>query len=192
MDDLSRFCCLYSECPDYGKRGAGNLTVPHRYGPEKSRRMLRCLTCKARFSERKGTPPVRCPASPGDDRIGVGARRRGLWRAADRTALPGRPNTVARYSQIAGEHAKAAHDELVGLFPPERPRSSSMRSGRSSPRRRRTATGAIRPTTTRGITGTTSPWTPSTGSSSPSCPAPGRSRIPRGWSRCSADGRAGG
>jgi hypothetical protein len=31
-DDLSRFCCLNPACPDYGKRGAGNLTVPMRYG----------------------------------------------------------------------------------------------------------------------------------------------------------------
>ena len=56
MDNLSRFCCLNYDCPDHGKRGAGNLTVTGRYGPEKARRMLRCRTCKARFSERKGTP----------------------------------------------------------------------------------------------------------------------------------------
>jgi LacI family transcriptional regulator len=33
MDDLSRFCCLNSDCPEHGKRDAGNLTVTHRYGP---------------------------------------------------------------------------------------------------------------------------------------------------------------
>ena len=54
-DDLSRFCCLNPDCPDYGKRGHGNLTVPLRYGPQQWR-LLRCRTCKARFSERKGTP----------------------------------------------------------------------------------------------------------------------------------------
>ncbi len=31
MDNLSRFCCLNSDCPDYGKRGAGNLTVTGLY-----------------------------------------------------------------------------------------------------------------------------------------------------------------
>ena len=31
MDDLSRFCCLNFDCPEYGKRGAGNLTVTSRY-----------------------------------------------------------------------------------------------------------------------------------------------------------------
>ena len=56
MDDLSRFCCLNCDCPEHGKRGAGNLTVTHRYGPAKTRRLLRCRACKARFSERKGTP----------------------------------------------------------------------------------------------------------------------------------------
>ena len=56
MDDLSRFCCLNSACPDHGERGIGNLTAPDRYGPDKSRRILRCRTCKSRFSERKGPP----------------------------------------------------------------------------------------------------------------------------------------
>ena len=56
MDDLSRFCCLNSRCPEHGKRGAGNLTVTLRSRPEKAKRMLRCRACKARFSERKGTP----------------------------------------------------------------------------------------------------------------------------------------
>jgi hypothetical protein len=30
MDDLACFCCLNPSCPDYGKRGHGNLTVPMR------------------------------------------------------------------------------------------------------------------------------------------------------------------
>ncbi len=49
MDDLSRDCCMNSDCPDHGKRGgAGNLTVTGRYGLEKARRMLRCRTCPVR------------------------------------------------------------------------------------------------------------------------------------------------
>jgi hypothetical protein len=54
-DDLSRFCCQNDDCADYGQRGQGNLTVCMRYGPQQ-RRLLYCKTCKARFSERKGTP----------------------------------------------------------------------------------------------------------------------------------------
>jgi len=56
LDDLPRFCCQNSECPDYGKRGGENLSVCGHYGPNEQWRMLRCRTCKARFSERKGTP----------------------------------------------------------------------------------------------------------------------------------------
>ena len=49
-------CWLNSGCPEHGKRGAGNLTLTSRDGARKERRMLRCSACKARFSERKGTP----------------------------------------------------------------------------------------------------------------------------------------
>ena len=55
MDDLAIFCCQYPDCLDYGKRGHGNLTVCGHYGTQK-RRLLYCKSCKARFSERKGTP----------------------------------------------------------------------------------------------------------------------------------------
>ena len=118
MDDLSRFCCLNPLCPEHGKRGAGNLTVPHRYGPGKSRRMLRCRTCKARFSERKGTPlfDSRLPPERAESVLehvaeGCGVRQTGRLCRVD-------PNTVARYSRIAGGHAKDLHDELVALSPP--------------------------------------------------------------------------
>jgi transposase-like protein len=118
MDDLSRFCCLNSECPEYGKRGAGNLTVPHRYGPDKSRRMLRCRACKARFSERKGTPlfDARLPAEKVESVLGHVAEGCGVRQTGRLCGV--NPNTVARYSRIAGGHAKDVHDELVAISPP--------------------------------------------------------------------------
>ena len=119
MDDLSLFCCLNSDCPDHGKRGSGNLTVPHRYGPGKSRRMLRCRTCKARFSERKGTPlfdarlpPEKVESVLGHVAEGCGVRQTGRLCRVN-------PNTVGRYSRIAGEHARDAHDELVAVSHPD-------------------------------------------------------------------------
>ena len=63
MDDLSRFCCLNRDCSDHGKRGHGNLTVPHRSGPNNTR-LLRCSTCTSRFSERTGTPLFGSRLSP--------------------------------------------------------------------------------------------------------------------------------
>ena len=117
MDDLSRFCCLNSDCPDHGKRGAGNLTVTSRYGPDKARRMLRCRTCKARFSERKGTPlfDSRLPPEKVESVLehiaeGCGVRQTGRLCRVNR-------NTVGRYSRLAGEHARDLHDELVALSP---------------------------------------------------------------------------
>ncbi len=56
MDDLSRFCCLNSQCPDHGVRGGENLSVCGYYGHDNSIRFLRCRSCGVRFSERKGTP----------------------------------------------------------------------------------------------------------------------------------------
>jgi hypothetical protein len=117
MDDLARFCCQNTACPDHGKRDAGNLSVCDRYGPNKERRMLYCATCKARFSERKGTPlfGARLPekdivsilAHIGE---GCGVRKTGRLIGVNK-------NTVVRYSLLAGRHAKDLHDELVAFSP---------------------------------------------------------------------------
>ena len=101
MDDLSRFCCLNPTCPDHGQRGLGRLTVPARYGPNKTR-VLRCSTCKTRFSERKGTPlfDARLPA----DKVASV-----LAHVAE--------GVVTRYIRRAGEHAQQLHEELVAFSP---------------------------------------------------------------------------
>jgi transposase-like protein len=118
MDDLSRFFCTNSQCPKHGKRGAGNLSVTSRYGPEKVRRMLRCQVCKARFSERKGTPlfDSRLPSNKAESVMehiaeGCGVRQTGRLCKVDR-------GTVGRLSKLAGEHSRDLHDELVAISPP--------------------------------------------------------------------------
>jgi transposase-like protein len=117
MDDLARFCCQDTECSDYGKRGASNLSVCDRYGPGKQRRMLYCSTCKARFSERKGTPLFRAQLS--EEQVvavlahiaeGCGVRKTSRLVGVNK-------DTVVRYSLIAGRHAKDLHDELVAFSP---------------------------------------------------------------------------
>jgi LacI family transcriptional regulator len=117
MDDLERFCCQNRECADYGKRGLGNLTVCDRYGPNQQRRMLRCATCKARFSERKGTPffGARLPEKDIVSVLahideGCGVRKTSRLVRVNR-------NTVVRYCRLAGGHAKDLHDELVAFSP---------------------------------------------------------------------------
>ena len=117
MDDLSRFCCQKKDCPDYGKRGLGNLTVCGRFGKNKHIRLLYCRTCKARFSERKGTPLF--GARLDEDKIvsvlahvseGCGVRKTSRLVGVNR-------NTVTRYGRLAGEHARELHDELVAFSP---------------------------------------------------------------------------
>jgi IS1 family transposase/transposase-like protein len=120
MDDLSLFCCQDSQCPDYGRRDAANLTVTGRLGKFRQYRQLYCRTCGARFSERKGTPLYR--AHLPEDKVisilehiteGCGVRKTARL-------VKVHPDTVSRYSRAAGEQARLAHDELVAHSPETR------------------------------------------------------------------------
>jgi transposase-like protein len=122
MDDLSRFCCLNPDCPLHGQRGAGNLSVRDRYGKRRHIRLLHCKACDARFSERKGTPLFHS-CLPGEKAVSVlqhlvegnGVRQTERLVGVHR-------DTVMRLARKAGQHAKDAHEELVG-FSPRDPRS---------------------------------------------------------------------
>lgn len=118
MDDLARFCCLNFDGPDQGVRGGGNLSVCGHDGKATTIRFLRCRSCGDRFSERKGTPLFHSPLSREKavavlehvaDGCGVRQTERlvGVHR-----------DTVTRDVRKAGDHARAAHDELVALSPP--------------------------------------------------------------------------
>jgi LacI family transcriptional regulator len=120
MQALLKFCCQNKKCPDYGKRGANNLTVCGRFGKNKHIRLLYCRTCKKRFSERKGTPLFRMQL---DEKKAIsllshisescGVRKTGRLVGVNK-------NTVIRYSRLAGEHAGALHDELVAFSPEDK------------------------------------------------------------------------
>src|SRR3954464_11842953 len=119
MEDLSTFCCQRPSCPDYGKRGAGNLSVCDRIGKARQYRLLYCRTCKARFSERKGTALFRSPLPPekvvsilAHVQEGVGMRKTGRLVGV-------KEDTVIRYAQLAGDHARGLHDEFVALSRPD-------------------------------------------------------------------------
>ena len=117
MEDLDLFCCQNPDCPDYGRRGQGNLRVCFHYGPHKSRRLLACRTCQRRFSERKGTalfgarlPHEQAVAVFDHLRDGCGVRQTARLTGVDK-------DTVVRYALRAGEHARSSHDELVAFSP---------------------------------------------------------------------------
>ena len=117
LSDLSRFCCQNPGCRDYGRRGAGNLSVCGRYGRRETYRLLYCRTCRARFSERKGTPlfNARLPTDKAVSVLehladGCGVRQTGRLTHVSRGA-------VGRLSRLAGGQAGALHDELVAFSP---------------------------------------------------------------------------
>lgn len=117
MDDLSRFCCQNTDCSDYGKRGGGNLTVCGRFGKGRRLRLLYCRTCKARFSERKGTPLFQARLSEQKIQAVAAHMAEGCGvRKTERLVQVAR-NTVIRYSRLLGRHAQAIHDELVAFSP---------------------------------------------------------------------------
>src|SRR5262245_34475401 len=117
MDDLTRFCRLNSRCPDFGRRGARDLGVTGRLGKFRQYRLPSCRSCRARFSERKGTPLYRAHL-PEDkvtsilEHITEGC---GVLQTARLVKV--HPETVSRYIRAAGARARAAHDELVARAP---------------------------------------------------------------------------
>ena len=119
MDELSPLLLPEFRLPRPRQVGAGNLTVSHRYGPGKCRRMLPCRTCKARFSERKGTPlfdarlppeKVESVLETGEDAARADRRRAmaeadpGDGRQADRSCL-----VVIRMDQLTGRTTQLGH-----------------------------------------------------------------------------------
>ncbi len=116
MDDISRFCCHNPDCPHHGLRGQGNVAVRALYGSAR-RRLLYCKTCEKRFSERKGTPLFHCHLPDEVARSVLGHLREGCGARATGRLVGVTLNTVLRLGHVAGSHAKAAHDELVGFSP---------------------------------------------------------------------------
>ena len=115
-DDLAHFCCHNPDCDLYGRRREGNLLVIDHFGKARHR-LLYCRACKARFSEFKGTPFFnsrlphdKVPAVLEHLAEGCGTRQTARLVGVNKDA-------VTRLALRAGEHAKGAHDELVGFSP---------------------------------------------------------------------------
>jgi len=126
MDDLKNFFCWNKECPKYGIRGAENIRIRDWVGKNEDIRLLYCLTCKKRFSERRGTIffDSRLPKEKTIEVMehiaeGIGVRKTGRLTKVNRA-------TVSRLTKRAGLHAEQLHDELVA-FSPSDERSSVRR-----------------------------------------------------------------
>ena len=126
MDALNQFFCHQESCPQYGLRNNNNIRVRAYYGANKEKRLLYCTHCKQTFSEHRGTVffnsrlPETTVVSILEHVVeGTGMRKTGRLLNVD-------PDTVIRYTRLAGAHAEQLHDELVA-FSPEHPRGSIRR-----------------------------------------------------------------
>ncbi len=52
--NLDDYFCPNEDCGDHKKKGQGNIVLYERYGRNR-RRLLKCKTCNATFSERRST-----------------------------------------------------------------------------------------------------------------------------------------
>jgi len=117
MRPLNQLCCQNSRCVVYGQRGQGNLSACGWIDRKKTIRQIYCSACKARFSERKGTPLYQAKL-PTDKVIALLDHVRDGCGVRQTVRLVGvSKNTANRFVWQAGEHARQLHDDLVALSP---------------------------------------------------------------------------
>lgn len=119
MTTLADLGCHNPGCPDFGRRGAGNLRHNGHCGKARTIPRWQCRTCLKSFSERRGTvlehrriPEAKAIAVLDHAREGVGMRA-----TARLVGVHGDP--VTRLVRKSGAHAERAHDARVALSPPE-------------------------------------------------------------------------
>jgi len=117
MQPTDQFCCQNKKCEDHGIRGKGNLRFQGWSGRGKRIRMIFCRTCKARFSERKGTVLEQSRLSKEKAISVLDHLREGCGTRATSRLVRVDKNTVTRYIRVAGAHAVGMHDELVPVSP---------------------------------------------------------------------------
>lgn len=114
--DLKVHCCQNPKCIDYGKRDHGNLTVCGRSGVN-GIRLLRCQTCKSRFSERKGSALFNLKIDPEKAVSILKHLSEGCGIRKTSRLVGVSIGTVARLVIVSGKHAELLHEELVAFSP---------------------------------------------------------------------------
>ena len=110
--DTSQSCCPNEECPDYGKRGKGNIVRNRRYGKQRTQ-LLKCKTCGKSFSENRGTLffNLRTPKEEVVNALKTLVERGSLRGTARVTGH--KKDTIASWQKRAGEHADALREYLL-------------------------------------------------------------------------------
>ena len=71
MEGLEMFFCWNKSCPEYGIRGGNNIRVRAWFGKHNDIRLLYCLTCKARSTERGDFATLQFLCLPLDESPGI-------------------------------------------------------------------------------------------------------------------------
>ena len=110
--DLDTLACVNPECHLFRSPGKSHLIVRKVYGPDRIR-LLRCRTCGAEFSERRGTAlfNTKVPEATAEDVINHLAE--GCSVRATARLVKVAKDTVARLLRGAGRHAERFHDQHV-------------------------------------------------------------------------------
>ena len=114
---IEDFCCQSRDCPDSGRRGAGNLSFRGSGGARKQIRLIYCSTCRTIFSERRGTPLFGGALAPEKALSVLQHLREGCGTRATARLVGVHRDTVTRLARLAGRHAKGVHEELVAFSP---------------------------------------------------------------------------
>jgi hypothetical protein len=110
--DLSQFWCWREDCPDYGKKGIGNIVLKEFYGKNNAA-LLKCRTCGHCFSETRGTPFFGL-TNPWEDVVRTLALipEKGSIRGVARATHHDK-NTVCKWVDLAGKHSEEVSDYFL-------------------------------------------------------------------------------
>ena len=107
--DLSKFWCWQKDCPDYGKKGSGNIVLKERYGKD-NRALLKCKTCSHCFAETHGTPFFGLNTSMDEVcRTLAEIPEKGSIRGVARSSGHDK-STICRWIDLAGKHCREVTD----------------------------------------------------------------------------------
>lgn len=113
--ELSEFWCWNKDCPDYGKKGNGNIVLKERYGKNK-RALLKCKTCKCCFSETRGTIffGLDTPQEEVLRTLAMVPEKGGIRGTARATGHD--KSTILKWLNIAGSHCKEVTEYFLHDF----------------------------------------------------------------------------
>lgn len=109
---IETLACIDEDCELYGQRGQGNLRVRKTYGKDRIR-YVRCGSCGAEFSERKGSALWNTKVSEVRATAVAEHLSEGCSLKATAGLVKVDASVVRRLNRKVGEQGKAFHDERV-------------------------------------------------------------------------------